>query len=49
MIVDEEELKNKTKPLVVALSKVNPNHRDKEAFKTVLRCVIATDGETVLE
>ena len=49
MIVEDEAIKYRNKPLVIALNKVNSEHRKKNAFITVLICIIATDGESVLE
>ena len=49
MIIEDEDIKCRIKPLVITLNKVNPEHRKKNAFITVLRYIIATDGESVLE
>ena len=43
------DLKQRTKPMVIAISRVNGNHRTIEAFKSVLRCMIEADGEQVLQ
>ena len=48
LLEDDEDLKQRTKPMVIALSRVNGNHRTIESFKSVLRCMIETDGEFVL-
>ena len=48
LLEDDEDLKSRTNPTVIAISRVNGNHRTLEAFKSVLRCMIETDGEQVL-
>ena len=48
LLEDDEDLKQRTKPMVIAISRVNGNHRTLEAFKSVLRCMIEVDGEQVL-
>ena len=49
MIIEDEDIKCRIKPLVIALNKVTQEYRKKNAFITVLRCIIATDGQNVLE
>ena len=48
-MIEDEQLRNKTKPLIIALSKVNEDHRSVFEFKAVLRCIIQVDGDLVLD
>ena len=49
LLEDDEDLKQRTRPMVIAVSRVNGNHRSIEAFKSVLRCMIEADGEQVIQ
>ena len=44
LLEDDEDLKQRTRPMIIALSRVNGNHRSVEAFKSVLRYMIEAEG-----
>ena len=36
ILEEDEEIRNRTRPLIIAISKVNSDHRGRDAFKTVI-------------